>query len=360
MISRLLRLSGVLGAIAAGFLLIAPDFADAKLGKGGGFGSRGSKSQMAPPATQTAPRTAAPITNSAAPRAAMPANSAMAANATRPGMLGSMSKGGFMAGLLGAGALGLLLGYGLAGGLGGIGAILGLMLQIALFAGLAMLLFMWWQRRKQQNDPAYAARNAGPMGQGPQASGLPGGPQPGFDRAGAPSGLGAMGMGAGVAGGAFGAQAQQQPAENVPTRPLSLVAEDFQSFEKLLADIHEAFAREDHTALRRLCTEEMADYFTQDIAENVRNNRAVRLSDVRLEQGDLAEAWKEPDAEYATVAMRFSMIEQSIDRKSGRVIDGNGHDRSEVTEIWTFVRKPGGGQQDWTLSAIQATEDAEA
>lgn len=362
--SRFFGLTGLLAALAAGFLLIAPDFADAKLSKSGGAGSRGSKSQMAPPATQTAPRSAMPIQNNAAPRAGMPANSAMAANATRPGMFGSMSKGGFMAGLLGAGALGLLLGYGLSGGLGGLGAMLGLMLQIALFAGLAFLAFSWWQRRKQQNDPAYA-RAAAPGGYG-QQPGAPFGGQPqgqaqSYDRSG--SALGAMGVGAGAGaatGGMFGQPQQQQEQEQVPTRPLTLVAEDFAAFEKVLSGVHEAFAKEDHTALRQFATEEMADYFAQDIAQNVRENRALRLSDVRLEQGDLAEAWKEPNAEYATVAMRFSMIEQILDRHTGKATEGNGVDRSEVTEIWTFVRPAGGKQQDWQLSAIQEAEQEAA
>jgi len=357
--SRFFGLTGLFAALAAGFLLIAPDMADAKLSKSGGTGSRGSKTEMAPPATQTAPRTASPIQNTTAPRTGAPANSAMAANATKPGMFGSMSKGGFMAGLLGAGALGLLLGYGLSGGLGGIGAILGLMLQIALFAGVAFLLFAWWQRRKQQNDPAYATRSAGPDGYG-QQPGAPFGGQQGFDRSAAPAGGMGAGMGAGAGlgaagGGMFG---QPQPVqEPVPTRPLNLVGEDFTAFEKLLAGVHEAFAKEDQTVLRQLCTEEMADYFAQDIAENVRNNRALALSDVRLEQGDLAEAWKEPDAEYATVAMRFSMVEQIFDRRTKQATQGNGVDRSEVTEIWTFVRPVGGTQQDWQLSAIQPAEE---
>ena len=351
---RLSRIAGLFAVIAAGALLVTPDMADAKLSKSGGAGSRGSQTNVAPPVTQTAPRTAAPIQNSGAARTAAPASSAMAANATKPGLLGSMSKGGFMAGLLGAGALGMLLGYGMSGGLGGMGAILGLMLQIALFAGIAMLLFTWWQRRKQQNDPAYARAQ---MQQGGQYGQQPGAPMGDYQRSGAPSGLGAMGAGTGAAagaaaGGLFGGGQQQ----SVPTRPLTLSGEEFGAFEKLLAGVHDAFAKEDHAALRQLCTDEMADYFAQDIAENVRNNRAVRISDVKLEQGDLAEAWKEPGAEYATVAMRFSMIDVLLDRRSGQVVEGNDKDRTEVTEIWTFVRQPAGKPQDWKLSAIQAPE----
>lgn len=355
----------VLSAVAGAVFMLAPDLADAKLSKGGGYGSRGSKTEAAPPVTQTAPRTSSPIQNNAAPRTGAPgsmaAAPAAAANATKPGMFGSMSKGGFMAGLLGAGLFGALLGYGLSGGLGGFGAILGLLLQLALVAGVAMLLFSWWQRRKQQNEPA-AAYSGGPS-YGEPRNPL-GGMQGQTQTARTGSGLGGMvmgsagaGMGAAAAGGAaagaFGASASAQPAQQVPTRPLTLSGEDFSAFEKLIADVHTAFAREDQTALRQLCTEEMADYFTQDIAENVRENRAVRLNDIRLEQGDLSEAWKEPGAEYATVAMRFSMTEENLDRRTQQVLSGSARDRVEITEIWTFVRLPGGRPQDWRLSAVQ-------
>lgn len=358
----------VMSAVAGAFLMIAPDFADAKLSKGGGAGSRGSRTDAAPPVTQTAPRTSSPI-NNAAPRTGAPgsmaaAPAAAAANATKPGLFGSMSKGGFMAGLIGAGLFGALLGYGLSGGLGGFGAIIGLMLQLLLVAGVAMLLFSWWQRRKQQNEPA-AAYSGGPgYGQPHAAQGdIHGQPQ---QTARSGSALGGMGLGAAggaavggaAAGGAaasgmFGGPSAAQQAAPVQTRPLTLSGEDFSSFERLLVDIHGAFAREDQTALRELCTEEMADYFTQDIAANVRENRAVRLNDVRLEQGDLSEAWKEPGAEYATVAMRFSLTEENLDRRTQQVVSGSAHDRVSITEIWTFVRLPGGRPQDWRLSAVQ-------
>jgi len=86
----------------------------------------------------------------------------------------------------------------------------------------------------------------------------------------------------------------------------------------------------------------------------------MSISDVKLEQGDLSEAWSEPDAEYATVAMRFSLVDARLDRKTGKVIDGSLSDRTEITEIWTFVRQPGGRPQDWQLTAIQSQEDVQA
>ena len=266
----------------------------------------------------------------------------MAANATRPGMFGSMSKGGFMAGLLGAGALGLLLGYGLSGGLGGLGAIArpdaadtalrgrshASVLVVAApqaAAGARLCASGRFGRR------LWSASGHGPRritGWRAAGAAVLRGPDRALARW-------VLAQQARPAACSVGGAAQ---AEQTPTRPLTVAGDDFSAFERLLQDIHAAFAREDQTALRQLCTEEMADYFVQDIAENVRENRAVRIANVKLEQGDLSEAWKEPGAEYATVAMRFSLEDQLLDRRTQQVLPESNQGRSEITEIWTFVR----------------------
>ncbi|HEY4855526.1 MAG TPA: TIM44-like domain-containing protein, partial [Xanthobacteraceae bacterium] len=66
-----------------------------------------------------------------------------------------------------------------------------------------------------------------------------------------------------------------------------------------------------------------------------------------LQQGDLAEAWREGDTEYATVAMRYSLNDQMVDRQSDRVVEGG---PDEANEVWTFMRGRGG---HWLVSAIQ-------
>jgi predicted lipid-binding transport protein (Tim44 family) len=73
------------------------------------------------------------------------------------------------------------------------------------------------------------------------------------------------------------------------------------------------------------------------------------VSDVRLLQGDLAQAWAEQGRDYATVAMKFSMVDITVDA-TGRVVDGNPNEHVTATELWTFVRSRGGR---WILSAIQ-------
>ena len=97
----------------------------------------------------------------------------------------------------------------------------------------------------------------------------------------------------------------------------------------------------------------MVSYFSQEIAEHARNGVINKVSGVKLLQGDLAEAWRENNDEYATVAMRFSLIDVMQDRATGRVVSGNPAMPDQATEVWTFVRPVGSGQLGWKLSAIQ-------
>jgi predicted lipid-binding transport protein (Tim44 family) len=231
---------------------------------------------------------------------------------SRPGILG-----GLAAGFLGAGLFGLLFGHGLMGGLGGFGSILGLILQIVLIVIVARLIMNWWQRR---NAPAFA---------GP-AQGMSARDMQGHE----PSGLG-LGMGS-----ATGSAAA-----------LAVTEGDYQDFERLLGEIQTAWSNEDIGALRTLATPEMVSYFSEDLTANASRGVVNKVTDVKLLQGDLAEAWREGATDYATVAMRFALTDVTRDRASGRIVEG-GEEPTEATEVWTF-RRDGGGR--WLLSAIQQT-----
>ena len=110
-----------------------------------------------------------------------------------------------------------------------------------------------------------------------------------------------------------------------------------------------AWSRQDLTGLQAMATPEMVSYFGEQLSEQV--SRGVRnvVNDVSLISGDLSQAWTEQGRDYATVAMRFSMIDVTRDG-TGRVVDGSPNEHVTATEIWTFVRSRGG---HWILSAIQ-------
>jgi predicted lipid-binding transport protein (Tim44 family) len=291
-------------------LVVAVSSADARVGGGMSSGSRGARTFSAPPSTTTAPNAAQPfnrtITQPASPGLGTPSGGFF----NRPGLLG-----GLAAGFLGAGLLGMLFGGGLFGGIGGFSSIIGLLLQIGLIVLLARWAMSWWQRR-QETQPVYAGGPSSP---------------PGAQTTHRSAALG-FGMGSSSA-------------------PVQILPADYETFERLLGETQDAWSNEDIARLHTLATPEMVSYFTRDLEQNKARNIINKVSGTRLLQGDLAEAWREGDTDYASVAMRYSLVDTFLDRATGRVVEGNGQPE-EVTEVWTFLRPRGG---KWELSAIQQT-----
>ncbi len=317
-------------ALAGVMALALAGVAEARPGGKSSFGSRGSRTFEAPPATRTAPSTAQPIQRSqTTPSQAQAGQAAAAAQAAQPAR--SRFGGGFFAGLLGAGLLGALFGAGLFGGLGSLASMLGFVLQLVLIGGLAYLAIQFFRRRQQ---PTMAGAGAGGPMQRSALGGLA-----------APMGGAHAGAGASASMGAAAAAGAHRQAGTIEVKP-----DDYAAFERALHEIQMAYGREDVAALWSLATPEMAGYFQEELNENARKGVLNTISGVRLLQGDLAEAWREGATDYATVAMRFELTEQVVDRNTRQPASGDIGKPEEVTEVWTFRREAGG---DWKLSAIQ-------
>jgi predicted lipid-binding transport protein (Tim44 family) len=310
------RALGIVKTIAVVLSLALPlismaSSADARVGGGLSSGSRGGRTFSAPPSTSTAPNAAQPfnrtITQPSSPGLGAPAGGGFF---NRPGM-GML--GGLAAGFLGAGLLGMLFGGGMFGGLGGLSSIIGLILQIGLIIIVVRLAMSWWQRR-HETASAYAGGPAGPA---------------------APSSFRTatgFGLGSGSA-------------------PLEIIPGDYEAFERLLGEIQDAWSNEDVARLHTLATPEMVSYFTRDLDQNRARNVVNKVFGTKLLQGDLAEAWREGETDFASVAMRYSLVDKTLDRTTGRLVEGSDQPM-EVTEVWTFLRPRG---SNWELSAIQQT-----
>ncbi len=298
--------------------------ADARIGGGLSSGSRGTRTFSAPPSTSTATG-AAPFQRSVTqPGLNNPASPGFRPSTGglfgRPGFFGGGLLGGLAAGFLGAGLFGLLFGHGFMGGIGGIFSFLGLIFQLGLIALIAMFVWRYFHRRSQ---PAFAG--------------------PAFRDGSNVVPIGPVGLG----GGSGGAGAAQRSDE------VGIIGADYDAFERMLADVQAAYSSEDINALRAHITPEMVSYFSEDLAQNASRGVQNKVSNVKLLQGDLSEAWREGSTEYATVAMRFALTDVMVDRSSGRVVEGDPNRTEEVTEFWTFRRAHGG---PWLLSAIQQTK----
>jgi len=279
-------------------LTLGATTAQARAGGGFSFGSRGMRTFSAPSPTPTAPRPAAPIERSLS-QPGQPLG--MGSNAA----IGGLGRG-LVAGLIGGGLIGLMLGH-------GMGSIFSLLLQIGLVVLLIRLGMMLFVRRS-------AMAGAGLGRSGPAAAG----PGSGF--------------------GGYGASLRS-------AEPLSVSAADYADFERLLLEVQDAYGREDSIALQRTTTPAMASHFAQELAANAAKGLVNKVSGAKLLQGDLSEAWREMDADYATVAMRFEVLDMMVERASGRIVGGDPTKPQIVTELWTFRRQR--GSRDWRLSAIQ-------
>jgi predicted lipid-binding transport protein (Tim44 family) len=317
------RMRGIVKTIAVVLslalpLMLAISAADARVGGGGSSGSRGGRTFSAPPSTSTAPTAAQPFNRTMTQPGSPGVGAGAAAGAAKGGFFnrpGMGMLGGLAAGFLGAGLLGMLFGGGMFSGLGGLSSIFGLILQIGLIIIVVRLAMNWWQRRNATASAYAGAAPGASVGPGAQSSFRTG---TGF------------GLGSGSA-------------------PLEIGPSDYEAFERLLGDIQAAWSNEDVNKLHTLATPEMVSYFTKDLAENNARGDVNKVSDVKLLQGDLAEAWREGDTDYASVAMRFSLIDKTLERTTGRLVGGS-EQTTEATEVWTFVRPRGAS---WELSAIQ-------
>lgn len=314
LVRRLVGLAAIALTIVGASIALSSE-ADARGGRGGGFGSRGFKTFQAPPTTRTAPTPAKPIdksiTQPGQPGMGAPGNirnaTAPAAQASRFGSpLRAMLLGGLMGGLLAS-----MLGAGT------LSAVLGFILQTLLIGGIAYLAIAFFRGRFGAR-PAVATATGGN---------------------GNPAGANVYRTATGQPGGAL-PELQIQPA-------------DFDAFERLLGEIQTAYGRGDINALGERMTPEMLSNFAGELDQNAKQGVRNETGAPKLLQGDLAESWREPGVEWATVAMRYGLTDPYVEIATGRVVSGSRTETEEVTEVWTFRRPQGGTPGQWELSAIQ-------
>lgn len=320
-----LQVLRLFGLVAAAIIALAPALAEARAGGGASAGSRGARTQQSAPPTRTAPE-ARPVERSSTAPAVLPGTQRPAASIQRPAQQQSWFQrnpfmSGLIGGLVGAGLIGMLFGSGLFGADLGFAAMLGLLLQLALI-GSVVWFAMAMLRRRTPAQPAYALAEAGAMAR---------------DN-----------------GDVVRVHDTRPPDLGGRSRPsqdaVGLTEADFGAFERLLATIQGAWGRGDEAALRTHLTPEMQAHFRAALADDADRGVANVVEDVKLEQGDLAEAWAEGATQYATVAMRWSALDYTVRRDGGQVVAGSRDTRREATEVWTFRRDRGG---PWLLSAIQ-------
>jgi predicted lipid-binding transport protein (Tim44 family) len=314
------RLVGLFAALLTVFSMAAIETAEARMG--GSFGSRGLRTFQSVPSTTTAPRITGPVQRSMTPSNVNPGLGVPQTqfNQPRPGGLFGGLMGGFgglMSGLFLGGLFGMMLGHGFGGAAGGFG----FLFQLLLIGGV-----LYFVTRMFRSRQAPAVAPTGGFGGNNSPFRMPDFGGRGYGSPSGPANRDELGIGNNT--------------------------NDLATFERILQQVQDAFAREDYVGLRRLTTPEMVSYLSEELSQNATNGVKNDVTDLKFLQGDVAESWREGNKEYATVAMRYSAKDVMRDRKDGKLVKGDAEKPVETTEVWTFVRENGG---DWQLSAIQET-----
>jgi predicted lipid-binding transport protein (Tim44 family) len=297
------------------FCIVSLNPVEARMG--GSFGSRGTRTFQSAPATRTAP-SVGPIQRSMTPNQPAPASPVQSFPAqSRPSFwsgFGGGVVGGLLGGLVFNGIFGMMFGH----GFGGVGGGFSLLFQLLLIGGVVLLAVRFFRRRDMQT-PQSGGQHPFQFGPRSFGNGRPPVNSKGF---GGPPAMGADRDEIGITG-----------------------------------EVQDAFTREDHQGLRRLTTPEMVSYLSEELADNATHGLKNEVSDLRFLSGDVAEAWREDNRDYATMAMHWSAKDLMRNRQTGAVEKGDPEKPIETTELWTFTRDAGG---PWLLSAIQDARSAAA
>ena len=95
-----------------------------------------------------------------------------------------------------------------------------------------------------------------------------------------------------------------------------------------------------HAALQAEC----------DRLRAARQSRCIETIDVA--QAELEDAWREVGQEFATVRLRGTLLEYTIDDATGAALEGSGSEARGFEEHWAFARE--GGARPWRLAGIDA------
>ncbi len=302
----------------AGVAAIIGAPADAR--RGGSFGSRGSRTYAAPSSTRLSPGYVPPVSRSMTERPAYgssqyaPSYRPNFAPQRSPGLFGGFG-GGLLTGLLAGGLIGHFFGHGYGYGWGGNagGGLLAMLFQLALIGGGIWLVMRLFRSRSGATTAQYD----------PQTSYQP---------------------------------SSFADAPNYASRPggeIAITTADQEVFERLLLQLQEAFSREDYGRLREITTPEVMSYLAEELSDNATHGRHNDVSETRMLDGEVSEAWNEDGKDYATIVMRYESVDVMRDRSTGALVSGEPHHPTETTELWTFVRQAGSWGSSWKVSAIQ-------
>jgi predicted lipid-binding transport protein (Tim44 family) len=329
---------------------IARDLAEARFGRGGSFGFRGSRGMF-----RSRSRSFRPRRNFGASRSRR-LNRPIARRSFSRGGFGGFG-GGFMGGLGGmlvGGMIGRMMfgGFGGSGGIGsggmGSGGGIGL-LEILLIGGGIFLLFRWLRNRQ---EPAYSGHQGYGAGYDDDSYDVADDRPSGDVYRGPDIGRGGHGRGSGPVAASYAAHS---PAEE--GLPDIQASDPLFSRENFLIDVREKFmhfqtcwANRDLSLVRDILDSDIYKQCQADLDALRSKGSVSKIENIEIRRLDLAESWQEEDYDFITVTYEVGMLDYVVSDTTGEVLEGSRTEPVRFTEHWTWARPS--GANPWMLTAI--------
>jgi predicted lipid-binding transport protein (Tim44 family) len=230
-----------------------------------------------------------------------------------------------LGGLLGS----MFFGHGMGGGIG--------LMEILLIGGGIFLLFRMMKNRQAANVPA-PSYGQGYGGSQPQAQPQP---QPQSNQMSSQ----AQAVDTGLSDLDRGVSYIRQMDSGFDPARFSDTASD------VFFRVQGAWIARDMRQASASITPEMADMLQKDADRLRGQGRINRLDNIAVRSVTVTEAWQESGQDYVTVHFLASLLDYTVDERSGEVVEGSRTEPVKFEEYWTFVRPV--GPNAWRLSAIQ-------
>jgi predicted lipid-binding transport protein (Tim44 family) len=111
-----------------------------------------------------------------------------------------------------------------------------------------------------------------------------------------------------------------------------------------------AWSARDLSPLHALFTDEVAVKLQNDIDRFKREQVINHVENIAVRTCELSEAWQEAGQDFVTVYFYANCLDYDVNETTGEVVRGSKIEPTKFEEFWTFTRPAGDGT--WKLSAI--------
>lgn len=128
-----------------------------------------------------------------------------------------------------------------------------------------------------------------------------------------------------------------------------------EELQDLFFSIQAAWTKRSLKGIEEKITSEMSEFFTSEFESMKGRGIINRLENIAARKVEPTEVWQEIDKDYVTALFTASLLDYTVDEKTGTLISGDKINPVKFMEFWTFCRET--GTRQWKLSAVNQLKE---